>query len=336
MDVIKADLSRTGATPGRWLLTGSVAIAAIQCAADSLGGRLTDVHMGTLTLDERNDRPQSQFLTHLIADGLAGIRGWRPKDPFERDELLAEALRGGFPLVTDRRSDQARRRGLTDWVEASVITDGAEVGGIRNVEDLRRMLRLYAASTAAITPKDRPTAERLEINRRTVASYRDLLAAVHVTWDLPAFVPGNARGQVTKSPKLHLIDSGLASTLAGRDQASALGRDPQFTGALVETMVANDVRVQADAHDSEPRLYHFREDSHEVDLVIEAADGGVIGIEVKLTANPTERDLSGLRKLRTSCGSRWRGGIVLCRVPVGRLTDDLAIVPIEAVWELGV
>lgn len=44
---------------------------------------------------------------------------------------------------------------------------------MRNTDDLRRMLRLYAAETATITPKDRPTADRLEICRRTVASYRD-------------------------------------------------------------------------------------------------------------------------------------------------------------------
>jgi len=176
LDVIKADLSRAGATPGRWLLCGSVSVGAVATAAESLGGRLTDVRMGTLTVDERNDLPEPAFLARLLAEGPGYLRGWRPADSFDRGRLLAEAVRGGFPLVTDRDSAAARRRGLSDWVDASVIAAGAAVGGVRNTENLRRMLRLCATATASVTPKDRPTAEIIDIDRKTVASYRDLLA----------------------------------------------------------------------------------------------------------------------------------------------------------------
>lgn len=333
LDVIKTGLSSTASRPGRWLLCGSVSIEAVTGVADSLGGRLTDVTMGTLTVDERNDLAEPTFIARLLADGPGFLRGWRPRQPLSRDSLLAEAMRGGFPLVADRSSAAARRRSLDDWVSASVIADGAAVGGVRNTEELRRMLRLYASATACVTPKDRPTADRLEIDRRTVASYRDLLAALYVTWDLATFVPGNVRGQVTRSPKLHMIDSGLAATLAGRDQQTALDRDPGFAGSLVETMVANDLRVQASVHEANPRLYYFREDSQEVDVVLERHDGRVVGIEVKLSSNPGDRDLGGLRRLRRSSGPRWAGGVVLCRVPAGRVTDDeVAIAPLEAVW----
>jgi hypothetical protein len=133
---------------------------------------------------------------------------------------------------------------------------------------------------------------------------------------LPAFVPGNARGQVTKSPKLHLVDSGLAAHLAGRDSVAALNRDPAFAGALVETMVANDLRVQAECHDDPVRMYHYREDDHEVDLVLESIDGRIVGIEVKLSSDPGADALRGLRRLRLSSGDRFAGGIVLARVPV--------------------
>lgn len=333
LDVIKSTLSGDRTRAGAWLLSGSVSIEAITQAAETLGGRLTDVTMGTLTLDERNDLPEPNFLDRLLDEGPAFLRGWRPTPQLGRDELLTEAIRGGFPLVTDRGTAAARRRGLEDWVNASVIADGAAVGGVRNTEGLRRMLRLYAAATASVTPKDRPLADQLGMDRRTVASYRDLLTGLYVTWDLPAFLPGNATGQVLRSPKLHIVDSGLAATLAGRDQHNALDRDPSFAGSLVETMVANDLRVQATVHPDSPRLFHYREDSHEVDLVIERYDGPVVGIEVKLASNPGDQDLGGLRRLRRSSASRWAGGVMLCRVPVGRITEDgLAIAPLEAIW----
>jgi predicted AAA+ superfamily ATPase len=195
------------------------------------------------------------------------------------------------------------------------------------------MLDLYAATTAQIVPKDSPLADRFGIDRRTVASYRDLLLGLHVIWTLPPLVPGNAVGQVTRSPKLHLVDSGLAAYLAGRDSDEALARDPQFTGQLVETMVANDIRVQCTAHPTGLRLRHFREDRHEVDLVIEAQSGAIWGVEVKLAASPGDRDLSGLRRLARSVGDRFRGGVILCRTPVGHQVEDgIAIAPIEALW----
>jgi hypothetical protein len=337
LDAIKVDLSGATRAPGRWLLCGSVSVQAVTDAAESLGGRLTDIVMGTLTVDERNDLPPPAFLMRLLDEGSPYLRGWRPQRRRGRSDLLAEAVRGGFPLVTDRSTPAARRRGLDDWVNASVIADGAAVLGIRDTESLRRMLRLYAAGTARITPKDRPTADRLEIDRRTVARYRDLLSALHVVWDLPAFVPGNATGQVIRSPRMLMVDSGLAAALAGRDAPAALSRDPQYAGALVETMVVNDLRVQASVVPMTPRLFHYREEDSEVDLVIETAEGEVVGIEIKLSSNPGDRDLAGLRRLRRSSGSRWKGGVVLCRVPVARVThDDLVLAPIEAVWDVRV
>lgn len=335
LDVVKSDVGRSARTVGRWLLCGSVSIRTTTTTFDSLGGRLHDMVMGTLTVDERNDRPISMFLSALLAHGPQPLRAWRSPAPRSRRSLLAEAVRGGFPLVTDRTSTSARRRGLEDWVRASVIADAATVGGVRDADSLRRMLSLYAAATSQIVPKDSPLADRLGIDRRTVASYRDLLAGLYAVWPLPALVPGNATGQVTRSSKLHVADSGLAAYLAGRDTTEALERDPAFTGQIVETMTVNDLRVQAETHPDGVRLHHFREDDAEVDLVAEDASGRLTGIEIKLTADPTARDLRGLRRLERSAGDRFAGGVVLCRTPIAHVTDDgIAIVPLDAVWDL--
>lgn len=337
VDVIKSDLSRHGHQPGKWLLCGSVSINAVTPAAETLGGRLTDIRMGTLTLDERDMRTPPLLLRRLLDEGPVFLRGWRASGERGRQTLLGEAAVGGFPLVVAQRDDErATRRILSDWVSASVIADGAEVGGVRHTEELRRMLQLYAAATATITPKDRPTADRLGIERRTIARYRNLLSDLYVTWDLPAYWPGNATGQVTRSPKLHLVDSGLAAHLAGRDTLSALDRDPGFAGQLIETMVVNDLRAQAEAVSPPPWLGHYREEGHEVDLVIETPDGRIHGIEIKLSARPGSSDLAGLRRLARSAGERFAGGVVLARVKAGQLTDDgLAIAPIDAVWDVG-
>ena len=334
LSVVKRAIEAPGAI-GQWLLCGSISVEAVTAAAESLGGRLSDVRMGTLTMDERRVLPAPSFLPEVLEGGGEAFRGWRPRDRLGRDALLEESITGGFPLVVAQRERPgAVRRLLADWVSAAVISDGAAVAGVRNTQELLRMLRLYAAATAGITPKDRPTADRLQIDRHTVARYRSLLADLHVTWDLPALVPGNATGQVTKSPKLHLVDSGLAAHLAGRDSLAALRRDDAAAGALIETMVVNDLRVQAQCHDEPLRLYHYREDDREVDLVIERADGRVVGIEVKLASRIDASDLKGLRRLQRSCGDRFAHGIVLARVPAAHRVEEFTVAPLEAVWQL--
>lgn len=333
LDVVKGELSRAPGTVGQWLLCGSISVDAMIAAAQSLGGRLTDLTMGTLTLDERRSWAPSVFLRRVMADGSAFLHGWRPPVRLDRAELLGEVATGGFPLVVDQRDREgAVRRLLADWVSAAVIADAAAVGGVRNTEELRRMLGLYAASTASITPKNAPTADRLEIARPTAARYRSVLADLHVTWELSALVPGNATGQITKSGKLHLADSGLAAHLSGRDSLAALDRDPAATGALVETAVVNDLRVQAECADDPLRLFHYREDQYEVDLVVEDGSGRLFGIEVKLTSDPGPDVTRGLARLRRSCGPRFAGGVVLARVPVGRASGDFTVAPLEAVW----
>lgn len=336
LDVVQADLSRNAGFTERWLLCGSASVPAVAPAAESLGGRLSDLAMGTLTLDERNDLPRPVFLERLVAEGPAFLNGWKAHGARARDTLLTEAITGGFPLVVGQRDvPGAPRRILADWVTASVICDGVEIGGVRNTDQLRGMLRLYAASTAAVTPKDGPLADRLEIGRHTVARYRSVLSELNVIWDLPAYTPGNAAGQVTKSPKLHLIDSGVAAVLAGRDCVAALDGDDAFAGQVIETMVANDLRVQATNSDTPLWLGHYREDSNEVDLVIECHDGRLFGVQIKLAANPGRRALHGLRRLARSCRERFAGGVLLARVPAARSAGDgLSIVPLDAVWDV--
>jgi predicted AAA+ superfamily ATPase len=156
LDVIKTSLSTRGAEPGRWLLCGSVAIEAVEQAADSLGGRIRDLRMTTLTVDERNRLPEPAFLAELIANGVGWLRGWRAPSPRDRDVVLAEAIRGGFPLLVER-SPAARQRGLRDWVDASVVADAKSLD-TRKVGELARLLRYYAAATGEVTLTEAPAA----------------------------------------------------------------------------------------------------------------------------------------------------------------------------------
>ena len=72
----------------------------------------------------------------------------------------------------------------------------------------------------------------------------------------------------------------------------------------------------------------------EVDIVIEAADGRIAGVEVKAGATVRSRDFNGLRHLASRVGDGFAAGTVLYtgREPLS-FGDRLWALPVSALWE---
>lgn len=68
-------------------------------------------------------------------------------------------------------------------------------------------------------------------------------------------------------------------------------------------------------------------------MVLEDADGRVVGIEVKGSATIGARDSNGLRALAVASGDRFLRGVVLytgrTAVPFGK---DLHALPVSSLW----
>jgi hypothetical protein len=70
-------------------------------------------------------------------------------------------------------------------------------------------------------------------------------------------------------------------------------------GPFLETFVFSEVLKQASWFGESCALYHYRDkDQDEVDLVIEAGSGALVGIEVKASATVNAGDFKGLRSWR--------------------------------------
>ena len=81
-------------------------------------------------------------------------------------------------------------------------------------------------------------------------------------------------------------------------------------------------------------VFHFRDPKGaEVDLVLEGADGRVVGIEVKASSTFDDRSIRTLTSLRDRLRQRFAHGIVLYLgqevLPVG---DRLTALPASALW----
>jgi hypothetical protein len=138
---------------------------------------------------------------------------------------------------------------------------------------------------------------------------------------------------LTKSPKLHFLDSGLLAAMRGIS-AKDIERDRGTFGTLLETFAYSETRKIAGWSERRPSISHFRDrEGLEVDIVLEGPDGNLAAIEVKAAASVSGKDFLALRKLAGILADRFIQGVVLYDgdqvVPFG---DKLYAVPISSLW----
>jgi predicted AAA+ superfamily ATPase len=198
--------------------------------------------------------------------------------------------------------------------------------------ELRRLLALLAGrSGQLLVPAS--LASQSGIPRTTLVRYLDLLEAVFLIKQVPAWSPG-ATGRAVGTPKLSYVDTGVAAFLLGQD-AGRLAEPGGAAGPMLETFVLGELARQLTWSDQLAALYHYRtKDGVEVDAVLEAADGRLVGIEVKAGATVRAEDFNGLRHL-ARVSDRFVAGYVLYTgqqtLPFG---DRIRALPMDALWRL--
>lgn len=328
-----------GAPPGSFLLTGSA--LPDPPPTHSGAGRIVTVRMRPLALSERL-RSASVSLAELLTgarEPLAGATDRTLSDYTE--EVLASGLPGLRAL-----SGRARRQQLQGYVERIVDRDIPDEAGVvvRNPAALRRWMAAYAAasSTTATFEKVRDAAsggQEHKPSKNATQTYRDALTRVWLLDEVPAWLPSDNRlSELGQAPKHQLADPALAAQLlgvqasallAGQSAGPALAREGTLLGALFESLATLSVRVYA-AH-SEAKVGHLRtaRGRHEVDLIVERADGSVVGIEVKLARSVSGDDGRHLRWLKDQLGDRVLDQVIVTTGPEAyRRADGIAVVPL--------
>jgi uncharacterized protein len=132
-----------------------------------------------------------------------------------------------------------------------------------------------------------------------------------------------------------LVDTGLLANLLGLS-VERLGHDSRGLGPVLENFAAMELEKQRAWSRVQPELFHFRTQSgSEVDIVLAAADGTIVGVEVKAGASFGASDLAGLRSLRELAGKRFRCGVLLhTGHESASFGDQLVALPIGALWQL--
>lgn len=312
--------------PGRFVLTGSANILTLPRVADSLAGRMETLRLLPLSQSEIRGQRSPAFLGRAF-DGDRPMSGSDVLGP----ALVELVLAGGYPEMVARRTWARREDWALNYVDALIQRDVRDLASIDQLDRLPRLLRALAGHSGQLV-NNAGVGASIGLNHVTTRSYTAILEQLFVVRTLPPW-HNNTLKRLTKTPKIHFLDSGLLAVLRGLSPPS-IARDRQPFGALLESFVVSECLKTADASDDRFSFSHFRDkDGAEVDLVIEDRRGNVVGVEVKAAATVDGSDFAGLRKLADAVGARFVQGLVLhdhdVAVPFG---PRLWAAPLAGLW----
>ena len=315
--------------PGRFLLTGSSNLMALPVVADSLAGRLAVITLLPFAQAELAGTPGDLLDRLFDGDALPAA-----VNPVVGDDLMARVLQGGYPEVLRRTSARRQQAWLQDYVALILDRDVRDIANIDQLDRMPRLLDVLAAHAGQLVNHSSYGAA-LGLTAPTAQKYVGILERLFLLRQVPPW-SHNAVSRLTKTPKLHFLDTGLLAALRG-DTAAQLQKDRTGYGPLLESFVVSEVLKLATWSDQRLRISHFRtKDQDEADLVIEDRRGRVIGIEVKASATVRPQDLRGLRQLQAAVGDKFVHGLVLHdHDRITPFDEKLHAVPVSMLWETG-
>ncbi|MGB9553477.1 MAG: ATP-binding protein [bacterium] len=252
---------------GKYILTGSQQLQAMNKISQTLAGRTAIVVLLPFSLNELLGQPFTDpWKVHELGEK-------RKKPPFELAEIL---FQGFYPRIHDKKLN------AQDWLSAYYRTyierDVRDLANIGNLETFQRFMRLCAGRSGQLLNYS-SLAVDCGISHTTA---RQWISILQETFIIHLLAPHHANfsKRVIKSPKLYFLDVGLLCYLLRiRNPEDILTH--ALRGPIFETFVVSEF-YKAFVHRAEiPPLYFWRDRTgHEVDIILDTGKN-LIPVEIK-------------------------------------------------------
>jgi uncharacterized protein len=312
VSAVKRRVDASDSRPGMYLMSGSQQWQVLRSLAESLAGRAAFLDLRGFSLQESAGAGTSScWLTRWLEDTPTFVDQAKHAGTYSERTLWEWLWRGFLPRVNDL--DEALVPEFWMGYHRTYIERDARMAA--NVEDWQQFgmfLRLVAALTAQEINYSQLGRE-IGMTPQTARRWLKVLDGTFQWFEIPAF-KGNLLKRVSSKPKGHLVDTGLICHYAQISSPKTLPGHP-LLGPLFETAMVNEILKQAGTLPGRTGFHHWRSaGGAEVDLLVER-EGVLYPFEMKLTANPSPRDASGLMAFRAAHQNlRIAIGAILCAV----------------------
>jgi len=326
VSAIKRQVDASGSRPGMYLMSGSQQWQVLRSLAESLAGRAAFLDLRGFSLQELSGAGTSTcWLTRWLEAPGAFVDQAARTDLRFPGPLWDWLWRGFLPRVNDLE-DELVPEFWVGYHRTYVERDARLVAGVEDWQQFGMFLRLVAALTAQEVNYSQLGRE-IGMAPQTARRWLKVLDGTFQWFEIPAY-SGNLLKRVSSKPKGYLADTGLVCHHAQISSPKSLGGHP-LLGPLFETAMVNEILKQAGTLSGRTGFHHWRSaGGAEVDLLVER-DGVLYPFEMKLTANPSPRDISGLTAFRQAHRDLQIGiAAILCAVDRSRwITEDTAAIP---------
>jgi hypothetical protein len=231
------DLIDESRTPGRWLLAGSQSFSLMRGVGQTLAGRVAVLTLDPLSVAESRKFPAAPSFDHVLrkAFGTGGTRSSSGKTGKVVD-LANWLLRGGSPQVcVEQQVD--RQIWFPSYVQTYLERDVRDLAQVGDLTAFTQFVMLVASHTGQILNMTE-LGRRIGVTGPTAKRWLSVLEASQVIYLLPPF-HRNFGKRIRRSPKLYLLDTGLATFLLGLHTKESVLQGPSL-GALAETTVVSE------------------------------------------------------------------------------------------------
>ena len=293
---------------GMFLLTGSSDMFKNSKIKESLAGRMVSFNLYPLSYSEINNR-NLNVIDKLFTEDFNYF-----DIEFEKIaniNFVESVINGGYPEIYTL-STKAKYAWFESYIKSRITKDVESIGDIdiNQISSLGKLLQLLAEQISSLV-NYKNIADKIKISDKTVRKYIKILEALYIIKLVPAYA-NNQLKRVVKSPKIHFIDSGLASYLLNVDIDGAMVKQGEVYGNLVESFVYGELIKHKSTANKRVNIYHFRDQQKkEVDFVLESSDGKIVALEVKSGSNIKKEYFKGLVTLANTIKDKDFKGIIL-------------------------
>jgi predicted AAA+ superfamily ATPase len=358
--------------PGKFVLTGSANVFSLPKLSDSLAGRMEIINMFPLSQGEIHN-VRDDFIDKSFNYQTNG-EIFKNDYECNYAQIIEKIINGGYPEVLARASIKRKSAWFASYISALLQRDIRDLAAIEGLKELPMLLYLLAGRAGNLfnlSELSRIAKIPGTSLKRYIALLEAIFLITYIpSWYVlkanqnnDLFLNGegaqltseyvstriheknkdsiligkeyvNHTKRVVKMPKLYFDDTGLLCHLLGIDSKKLL-TDRNFAGAMFENFVLMELIKQKSWSNTKVNIYHYRTSTgDEVDIVLEASNGDIVGIEVKSHEEVIGKDFNGLRALKKAAGLNFKAGYVLYPGKKKIQFDELLVaLPIAAIWE---
>ena len=289
----------------KFILTGSQTFHLMKNATESIAGRAGIVQICGLSKRELN---QSDFTEPFLPTSEQLKQKQTKKIAYEYKKIVEIIHKGSFPELYQTDIDLSEWQNFYDSYIKTYLKK--EIINIQNETAFIKFLRAVAARTGQQLNLT-ALAEFVGKDVNTMKSWLSVLQTSGLVYLLEPYY-NNFNKRLTKTPKLYMLDTGLACFLGGWNTPEQLINGAMW-GQIFETWVISEViKSYYNSGISLLPIYYYRDkEKREIDLIIEEA-GTLFPVEIKTTSDPNKSMIATFELLKNVPDKKVGEGAIIC------------------------